>query len=103
MFRDFPARSIHTKLSLPSFAMLALLALLASAAAPLTADAGCPYMTASIGGPSSISRLETPSRPIPRAPWAALARRPPYTWTVRTYNAELRLWTFPSTFQGGAN
>ena len=87
----------------PSLSSLAMLGLFVGAAAPLTADAGCPYMSASISGPSSISRLN-PTQPYPAPPGGATPTPPPtYTWTVRTYNAALRLWTFPSTFPAGAS
>ncbi|MFP2905325.1 hypothetical protein ACLESD_09765 [Pyxidicoccus sp. 3LFB2] len=87
----------------PSRPSLAMLGLLVGAAAPLTADAGCPYMTASIGGPSSISRLD-PIQTYTASTVGGTPTPPPtYTWTVRTYNVALRMWTFPSTFPGGAS
>jgi hypothetical protein len=87
----------------PSPSSFAMLGMLAVAAVPFAADAGCPYMTVSIGGPSSISRLDPYQTYTATTVGGTPTPPPTYTWTTRTYNAALRLWTFPSTFQGGAS
>jgi hypothetical protein len=86
------------KLSLPSLALAGVLA----AAIPVTAQAGCPYMTASISGPSSISRLAPRQTYTVSLVGGTPTPAPTYTWTVQSYNEALRMWTFASTFQGTA-
>ncbi len=85
----------------PSLPSLSMLGLLTVAVAPFTAEAGCPYMTVSIDGPSSISRLDPIQTYTAMTVGGTPTPAPTYTWTTRSYNAVLRLWTFASTFQGG--
>ncbi len=87
----------------PSLSSLAMLGLLAAAVAPLTADAGCPYMTVSIAGPDSISRLDPIKTYTANIVGGTPTPAPTYTWTTRSYNVALRMWTFASTFQGGSS